>query len=65
MGKTVDHLQGWFRSLRDAHTRLQKKKSGDGTADFTEREQWILQSFEFLRAFVKHRPEPVKSVSTK
>ena len=22
MGKTVEHLQGWFKSLRDTHTRL-------------------------------------------
>ncbi|XP_028396950.1 uncharacterized protein LOC114520816 [Dendronephthya gigantea] len=29
MNKTVDILKGWFRSLRDTHTRLDKKKSGD------------------------------------
>ncbi|KAJ3584790.1 hypothetical protein NHX12_015285 [Muraenolepis orangiensis] len=27
MGKTVEHLQGWLKSLRDTHTRLDKKKS--------------------------------------
>ena len=30
MARTVEHLQGWFKSLRDVHTRLHKKKSGDG-----------------------------------
>ena len=41
LGKTVDHLQGWYRSLRDTHTRLDKTKSGDGAPDLTEREQWV------------------------
>ena len=38
-GKTVEHLQGWFKSLRDTHTRLDKKKSGDGAPKLAEREQ--------------------------
>ena len=39
MGRTAENLKGWFRSLRDTHTRLDKKKSGDGAANLTEREQ--------------------------
>ena len=42
MEKTADTLKGWFRTLRDTHTRLDKKKSGDGTPDLTEREEWII-----------------------
>ena len=30
MEKTADTLKGWFRSLRDTHTHLDKTKSGDG-----------------------------------
>ncbi|XP_075338653.1 uncharacterized protein LOC142398502 isoform X3 [Odontesthes bonariensis] len=62
MEKTVDTLKGWFRSLRDTHTRLDKKKSGDGAPDLTEREQWILSKFGFLKTVTRHRPEPLQSV---
>jgi len=63
MGKTSAHLQGWFKSLRDTHTRLHKKKSGDGAPELTEREHWILDKFGFLKSVVRHRPEPCKTVS--
>ena len=63
MSKTAEHLKGWFRSLRDTNTRLDKKKSGDGTPELTERDEWIIQNFKFLKQTVRHRPEPVRSVS--
>ena len=63
MGKSVEHLQGWFKSLRDTHTRLHKNKSGDGIPEMTEREHWVKASFGFLKSVVRHRAEPVKSVS--
>lgn len=63
MEKTADTLKGWFRSLRDTHTRLDKKKSGDGTPCLTEREKWILSNFVFLKTVTRHRPEPLHSVS--
>ena len=62
MEKTADTLKGWFRSLRDSHTRFDKKKSGDGTPDLTEREEWILSKFVFLKTITRHRPEPLQSV---
>ena len=63
MGKSVEHLQGWFKSLRDIHTRLRKNKSGDGAHEMTEREHWVKASFGFLKSVVRHRAGPVKSVS--
>ena len=63
MGKTADTLRCWFRSLRDTHTRLDKKKSGDGASDLTEREEWIKSNFTFLKSITRHRPEPLQSVS--
>ena len=65
MEKSVEHLQGWFRSMRDTYTRLDKKRSGDGQPDLTERDQWIVDHFDFLKTTVRHRPEPVRSVSMK
>ena len=63
LGKTADHLKRWFKSLRDIYTRLDKKKSGDGAPDLTEREQWIKDNFSFMKAATRHRPDPVNSVS--
>ena len=63
MGKSVPHLQGWFKSLRDTHTRLHKNKSGNGPHKMTEREHWVKSSFGFLKSEVRHHAEPVNSVS--
>ena len=63
LDKTADCLKGWFKSLRDIYTRLDKKKSGDGVPELTEREQWVKDNFSFLKAATRHRPEPVNSVS--
>lgn len=63
LGKTSDYLKGWFKSIRDNYTRLDKKKSGDGAPDLTEREKWLKDSLGFLKAATRHRPEPVNSVS--
>ena len=62
IGKTVEHLQGWFKSLRDVHTRLNKKCSGDGAPELTEREQWVKENFGFLKTVIRHSSEPVNSV---
>ena len=64
LGKTADYLKGWFKSLRDNYTRLDKKKSGDGAPELTEREQWVKSSFGFMKPATRHCPEPVNSVST-
>ena len=63
MNKTADTLKGWFRSLRDTHTRLDKRKSGAGAPQLTEREEWIITKFAFLKTVTRHRPEPLQSVS--
>jgi hypothetical protein len=64
MNRTTDTLKGWFRSLRDTFTRLDRKKSGDGAPQLTEREDWIISKFAFLKTITRHRAEPIKSVST-
>ena len=63
LGKSVAHLQGWFKSLRDTNTRLHKKRSGDPPNELTERELWVKTSFDFLKSVVRHRAGPMKSVS--
>ena len=63
LGKSVAHLQGWFKSLRDTNTRLHKNRSGDPPNELTERELWVKTSFDFLKSVVRHRAGPMKSVS--
>jgi len=63
LGRSVAHLQGWFKSLRDTNTRLHKKRSGDPPNELTERELWVKTSFDFLKSVVRHRAGPIKSVS--
>ena len=53
----------WFEGLRDQYTKLHKKKSGDGQAMLTERQQWVLEKVGFFNRLVSHRSKPVKSVS--
>ncbi|KAJ3605173.1 hypothetical protein NHX12_027223 [Muraenolepis orangiensis] len=57
----VDHLWTWFKSLRDMFTRLDKKKSGEGQQQLTERETWIKAKFGFFHCAVNHRSKPVRS----
>ena len=53
LDNTSELLRGWFKSLRDNHTRLdKKKKSGDGAPELTEREEWIMAKFEFLKTVI-------------
>ena len=56
MNKLPENLKGWFRSFRDTHTCLNKRKSGDGGQRFTEREDWIVTKFSFLKSVIRHHP---------
>ena len=57
MKNTADPLKGWFVSLRNTHTCLDKK-SGDGAPELTETEEWIISKFVFLKTATRHRPGP-------
>ena len=52
IGKDVLILKTWYRSIRSRFTRLNKKKSGDGTSELTERDHWILTNFAWLNEHV-------------
>ena len=52
MNKNMEMLQIWYRSLRTRYGRLLKEKLGDGAAEFTERDEWILSKFSILRAHI-------------
>ena len=47
-GLEAKDLQTWYESMRTRFGRLSVRKSGDGAREITERDQWILTSFNFL-----------------
>ncbi|WAR19145.1 LOW QUALITY PROTEIN: hypothetical protein MAR_000983 [Mya arenaria] len=50
MGKDADILKIWYRYIPTRYTRQVHRKSGDGAAELTERDRWILMNFAWLRA---------------
>ena len=52
LGKDVEVLRVWYRSLRTRLGRLLKTKSGQADPEVTERDRWILGSQEFLRVHI-------------
>ena len=52
MGRTSEMLQIWYRSLRTRFGRLLKRKSGQGVPDLTERDEWVMAKFAFLKVHI-------------
>ena len=46
-GVTIEHLEGWWKSVKDWFVKLMKKKSGDARKKLTDRELWILDHISF------------------
>ncbi|KAG0729717.1 hypothetical protein GWK47_003411 [Chionoecetes opilio] len=54
---TLD-LMTWFTSLRSRFGRLTNLKSGDGAKRLTERENWIMNMFQFLKLHIVRQKKP-------
>ncbi|KAG0715459.1 hypothetical protein GWK47_011880 [Chionoecetes opilio] len=54
---TLD-LMTWFTSLRSRFGRLTNLKSGDGAKRLTERENWIMNMFQFLKPHIVRQKKP-------
>jgi len=64
LGKDVLNLTVWYRSIRTRYGRLVKKKSGTGAGERTDRDNWILEKFDFLKGHIHEvQPRTVVSVS--
>ncbi|CAH1232574.1 Hypp468 [Branchiostoma lanceolatum] len=63
MGKSVEHLKTWYRSMRTRMARL-LRKSSKPNEELTERDTWVIENFIFLRKHIEavHR-RPMKSVT--
>ena len=62
LGIEMKMLKTWYTDLRDWNTKLQALKSGDPARIYTDREAWVMERFAFLKATIRHRRAPVKSV---
>ena len=49
LGISVEHLEQWWRGIKDWYVKLSKKTSGQATKMFTEREAWLLQHCSFYK----------------
>ena len=56
INKTYEELYVWYESLRTRYGRLVKTKSGQGAPKLTDREQWIVKSFDFLKGHIHPQP---------
>ncbi|XP_078670805.1 uncharacterized protein LOC144910952 [Branchiostoma floridae x Branchiostoma belcheri] len=63
MGRSVEHLQTWYRSMRTRMARLLKNKSVE---ELTDRDTWVMENFTFLRKHIEavHRGRgPMKRIA--
>jgi hypothetical protein len=64
LGKEVQMIKVWYKSIRTRFGRLKNKPSGTGDDELTERDHWILTSCDFLRGHIfAVRQRTVQSVS--
>ena len=56
MGLTVDQIQTWYKSNRTRYGKLIKTKSGQGQQRITQRGEWVLKSFDFLKSHIYRQP---------
>ena len=56
MERDITILKVWYKSLRTRYGRLRKMPSGSGLQDITERDKWILASFDFLSPYIAEMP---------
>ena len=49
LGITIQRLDTWLDTMRTRFRKLIIRKSGQGQKVYTEREQWIIRSFGFLK----------------
>ncbi len=47
-------LKTWFDSMQARFGKITKTVSGDGTVEYTERDQWILNHFDFVWQHILH-----------
>ena len=49
-GITLQHLERWWKNLKDWYVKLNKKMSGQARKPLTKRERWVLSSLSFYQS---------------
>jgi len=49
IGMSVEHIMGWWKSVKDWYVRLNKVKSGQAVKKYTDREQFIIDNCKFYK----------------
>ena len=47
---SLEHLQKWWKNLKDWYVKLLKKTSGQAVKTLTGRDRWVLQSLSFYQS---------------
>lgn len=64
VGISVEHLEQWWKGIKDWYVKLSKKTSGQVTKMLTERETWVLQHCGFYKSSISSDTrEPVVTVT--
>ena len=49
LGLELQHIMGWWKSVKDWYVRLTKVKSGQAPKKYTDRERYILDNLQFYK----------------
>ena len=64
MGLPLEHIMGWWKSIKDWYVRLTKNKSGQAAKKYTDREKFIVDSLQFYQTQLPSTKfEPMKNLA--
>ena len=50
IGVSYQHLQNWWKNIKDWYVKLSKKTSGQATKQLTDRDKWVLKNIAFYKS---------------
>lgn len=63
LGCSTTQLYRWWESMRTMYGKLTKSQSGQGTPNFTERQEWIIKTFNFIKPHIVRVPSRSSKVN--
>ena len=64
MGLPLEHIMGWWKSIKDWYVRLTRNKSGQAAKKYTDREKFIVDSLQFYQTQLPStKSEPMKNLA--
>ena len=50
LGVSLQHLQNWWKNVKDWYVKLLKKTSGQASKTLTMRDRWVLTNISFYKS---------------